>query len=684
MKLGVQYRAAVALCALTLAAQIAQAADQVMLVLDASGSMWGRLDGRSKMDIAKQALKDLLADWPADREVGLVVYGHSSKGDCNDIETVVPVGPLDATTLGQRVDGLVPKGMTPLSAAVKQAAEALKFTERKATVVLLSDGKETCDLDPCALGAELEKLGVDFTAHVIGFDVAKLEDQKGLRCLAQATGGRFIAATDAAELNQALSETAKVSQPVAPPPPRPAPPPLPMVELVAPDSALKGTLVKVEPKGEEGHTGYVYLFPKGRDRDLGFGGVKPAPMGGYRPVEIRLPAQPGPYVLKWIGDDKRVYTERPLAVVESDVRLSVPESATAGTLLKVGLEAPGGLDGYVYLYPKGRTQDLGFCGARPARTGGYQPCELRLPADPGDYDLKWLSGRKELLAQAALALVPAEAGLAVPESAVAGTLLRVGIRASEGLAGYVRLFAKGKDIVIVEARVYPDAVGGYKPVELRLPTQPGDFTLKWVSDRKEVLAESPLRIDGAEVSLEVPASAPKGTQIEVLPRGPDGLTGHVRLVSQGKDKAIEAAVIRQAKQGGYQPARLRLPAVPGDYRVLWAAENRAPLVDVPIRVTEAAIVIDAPERAPVGGELSVALKAPDGLDGRLCLFAQGKTPPVTCGLVREDRIAGYVPVRLKLPAQAGTLVLRWLSGRNEVLAERPLTVVEPDGGDPGR
>lgn len=594
MKTGLHYRAAVALCALTLAAQAAQAADQVMLVLDASGSMWGRLDGRSKIDIAKQALKDLLADWPADREVGLVVYGHRSKGDCNDIETVVPVGRLDAAALGKRVDALVPKGMTPLSAAVKQAAEALKFAENKATVVLLSDGKETCDLDPCALGAELEKLGVDFTAHVIGFDVAKLEDQKGLRCLAQATGGRFIAAADAAELSQALSETAKVSQPVAPPPPRPAPPPVPVVELVAPDSALKGTLVQVELKGEEGHTGYVYLFPKGRDRDLGFGGVRPAPMGGYRPVEIRLPAQPGPYVLKWIGEDKRVYAERSLAVVESDVRLCVPESATAGTLLKVGLEAPEGLDGYVYLYPKGRTQDLDFCRAHPARTGGYQPCELRLPADPGDYDLKWLSARKELLAQAPLALVPAEAGLAAPESAVAGTLLRVGIRASEGLAGNVRLVAKGKDIVIVQAGVRPDAIGGYKPVELRLPSQPGDFTLKWVSDRKEVLAESPLRIDGAEVSLELPASAPKGTQIEVLPRGPDGL------------------------------------------------------------------------------------------DGRLCLFAQGKTPPVTCGLVREDRIAGYVPVRLKLPAQAGPLVLRWLSGRNEVLAERPITVAEPDGGDPGR
>ena len=90
-------------------------------------------------------------------------------------------------------------------------------------MVLISDGVETCNLDPCALGTELEKLGVDFTAHVIGFDVNKVEDQKGLRCLAENTGGKFISAANAGELKTALEQTAKAPEPEPAPPPETKP-----------------------------------------------------------------------------------------------------------------------------------------------------------------------------------------------------------------------------------------------------------------------------------------------------------------------------------------------------------------------------------------------------------------------------------------------------------------------------
>jgi Ca-activated chloride channel family protein len=88
------------------------------------------------------------------------------------------------------VDGISPKGKTPLSESVRRAAAELKYTEEKATVILVSDGEETCNLDPCKVGEELEKQGVDFTAHVIGFSLVKQVQQDQLRCLAEKTGGR--------------------------------------------------------------------------------------------------------------------------------------------------------------------------------------------------------------------------------------------------------------------------------------------------------------------------------------------------------------------------------------------------------------------------------------------------------------------------------------------------------------
>ena len=161
-----------------------------MLVLDASGSMWGQIDGKAKIAIARDAVGAMLDDWQGG-DLGLMAYGHNRKGDCADIEVLQAIGPDTAAGIRKRVDALNPKGMTPISESVRQAAAQLHFTERKATVILVSDGEETCSADPCALGKELEAAGVDFTAHVVGFDIQKgSKAHQQLQCLAANTGGR--------------------------------------------------------------------------------------------------------------------------------------------------------------------------------------------------------------------------------------------------------------------------------------------------------------------------------------------------------------------------------------------------------------------------------------------------------------------------------------------------------------
>ncbi|HEX4871325.1 MAG TPA: VWA domain-containing protein [Nevskiaceae bacterium] len=184
---------------------------RTVLVLDASGSMWGVIQGRSKMAIAREAVGRLLAGWPSGPALGLMAYGHRRKGDCGDIELLEAPTGFDAEALRQQVQALQPKGMTPISAAVRRAAEALRYTEQAATVILISDGEETCEADPCALGAELERLGVGFTAHVIGFDLPEGPARRQLQCLAQVTGGQYREAGDAEGLNQALATVASAA-----------------------------------------------------------------------------------------------------------------------------------------------------------------------------------------------------------------------------------------------------------------------------------------------------------------------------------------------------------------------------------------------------------------------------------------------------------------------------------------
>lgn len=206
-------------CALGVAGAANAAVDQAMLVLDASGSMWGNVGATNKIEAARKAVDSMLDTWPAGTELGMMAYGHRRKGDCDDIEILQLPGAMDAAAIRRLVATISPKGMTPISAAVRKAADALRFTERKASIILISDGEETCNADPCALGAELEKLGVDFTAHVVGFDLPAGRAREQLQCLAQTTGGHYIETRDAGGLADALKQVTTVP---APPPPQPA------------------------------------------------------------------------------------------------------------------------------------------------------------------------------------------------------------------------------------------------------------------------------------------------------------------------------------------------------------------------------------------------------------------------------------------------------------------------------
>ena len=56
-------------------------ADDAILILDASKSMWGRIDGKTKADIARTVVGELLTDIPAERRLGFVAYGHRRASD---------------------------------------------------------------------------------------------------------------------------------------------------------------------------------------------------------------------------------------------------------------------------------------------------------------------------------------------------------------------------------------------------------------------------------------------------------------------------------------------------------------------------------------------------------------------------------------------------------------------------
>ena len=109
---------------------LAQSNERTMIVLDGSGSMWGQIDGVPKLEIARKTLREVLKGVPESTELGLIAYGHREKGNCGDIELIVPPKAGTASLIADKVDNLRFLGKTPLSAAVQMAAEELNYTER--------------------------------------------------------------------------------------------------------------------------------------------------------------------------------------------------------------------------------------------------------------------------------------------------------------------------------------------------------------------------------------------------------------------------------------------------------------------------------------------------------------------------------------------------------------------------
>ena len=265
------------------------AANKVIIILDASGSMWAQIDGKPKLEIARESLRTVLQSVPADDEIGFMAYGHREKGSCDDIQLIVPPQAGSASAITDAADSLKFLGKTPLTAAVKQAAEALKYTEDKATVVLITDGLETCGGDPCALGKELEASGVDFTADVVGFGLTA-DEGKQIACLAENTGGKYIQASDEKALQEALVETVAAPAPAPAPAPEPAPAPAPAPKAaevdynLIPQAFLKegGEVPKIDV--------YYEVFP---DDAKGVGGDHVN--DGYNAVKFHVPA--GNYIV---------------------------------------------------------------------------------------------------------------------------------------------------------------------------------------------------------------------------------------------------------------------------------------------------------------------------------------------------------------------------------------------------
>lgn len=179
---------------------------QILFVFDASNSMNGYWDGSRKIQTATRLLSatlDELYGVPG-LQLGLRVYGHQTKfivgkQDCDDTELLVPFSTGNNLVVKRALSRLQARGTTPIARSLERAAEDFPTGDARKVVILITDGIEACDEDPCSVSRMLQEKGIIVKPFIIGIG---LEEQykETFRCV-----GHFFDATDTDSFKEVLN-----------------------------------------------------------------------------------------------------------------------------------------------------------------------------------------------------------------------------------------------------------------------------------------------------------------------------------------------------------------------------------------------------------------------------------------------------------------------------------------------
>ena len=644
----------------------AQAEDKAIIVFDASGSMWAQLEGKTKIEIAKKTLADLVTNWDETKQLGLLAYGHRKKGDCNDIETLVPVGIVDKAGMISTVNKINPKGKTPISASIRMAADELKFTEDNATVILISDGKDTCNADPCGTAAELEKLGVNFTAHVIGFGVDKKTSEQ-LQCIAKNTGGLYFPANNAEQLSVALKQiVVKVK----------------IISLRAMDEKNGGIFHKIidwklinqdteEVISLKGSGAGVEILLAGDETDQYSKNI----------VTSKKSITSGNWLVS--GSSGNYSGEASVTIEDNDqlirvnfnkklpkVTLTAPNEAITGTVLDVSWETPKGLEGLVNLQiadekPKYNASPLKY-------TKNITETTMRLPSIAGDYLLRFYDNEdRQILAERSITLKDIEIVINAPDEAGTGTELDLSWIAPKDAEAKINLEPVGeKPKFHANPHFY---IKGKKEGSMRMPSTTGDYILRWynLSDRI-IVTEKAIKLTEEIVTIKAPDEAGAGTEIDLSWEAPKTAEAKINLELVGEKPKFHSnphLYIKGKKEGS-----MRMPSTAGDYILRWYnLSDRKIVTEKAIKLTEEVITINAPDEAGAGTEVDLSWEAPKTAEAKINLEVAGEKPKFHTN--PHLYIKGKKEGIMRMPSTEGDYILRWynLSDR-KIIAERPIKI----------
>lgn len=178
---------------------------RILFVLDGSQSMVAEWDSGTKMQVAQKLLSEMIDSLKDVHhvEMALRVYGHQSPvppQDCGDTKLEVPFGKKNVSKIKSKLNSIKPKGTTPIAYSLEQSASDFPDdTDSRNIIILITDGIESCEGDPCAVSYNLQKKGIVLKPFVIGIGL-DMNFKETFECV-----GRYYDANDEERFKEVLN-----------------------------------------------------------------------------------------------------------------------------------------------------------------------------------------------------------------------------------------------------------------------------------------------------------------------------------------------------------------------------------------------------------------------------------------------------------------------------------------------
>ena len=180
--------------------------NRILFIFDASQSMLGRWQSGRKIDIAKVLLSNMVDSLQniENLEIGLRIYGHKSgypPQDCDDthLEVNFLKAEFAVDLIKKKLKVIRASGTTPIARSLEEGAKDFPSGDARNIVILITDGKEECGMDPCAVSRLYQRNGIILKPFVIGVGLEE-SWKKSFDCV-----GRFFDASKEADFRNILN-----------------------------------------------------------------------------------------------------------------------------------------------------------------------------------------------------------------------------------------------------------------------------------------------------------------------------------------------------------------------------------------------------------------------------------------------------------------------------------------------